>query len=149
MNLPIELIDKILQYDGQMKYRKGEFVNVIHPNILKNHNALLEPLIKKKINIHTIGTCYINLKTNIRTSSLPNNSGFNFGPTWNFYTKDMFLREGTINKFYFEFEFDSLPGVGLCYDYYWGYNNFQIVYFDTRDGWTQHSTIIAYDLIVV
>ena len=23
------------------------------------------------------------------------------------------------NKFFFEFEFDSIPGVGLCYDYYW------------------------------
>ena len=31
MNLPIELVDKILQYDGRMKYRKGEFVNLIHP----------------------------------------------------------------------------------------------------------------------
>ena len=65
------------------------------------------------------------------------------GPTWNFYTKNKFLREGTNNKFYFEFEFDSLPGLGLCYDYYLGYNNFQIVYFDTKGGWTQHSTIVV------
>ena len=65
------------------------------------------------------------------------------GATWNFYTKNKFLREGTNNKFYFEFEFDSLPGVGLCYDYYWGYDFFEIVYFDTKGGWTQHSTIVV------
>ncbi len=31
MNLPLELVDKILRYDGRMKYRKGEFVDIIHP----------------------------------------------------------------------------------------------------------------------
>ena len=139
MNLPLELVDKILQYDGRIKYRKGEFVNVIHPRDLDFYNCILNPLIKKKQNIITIGICSINRISNKLSSSLPDNHGFNFGPTWNFYTKNKFLREGTNNKFYFEFEFDSLPGVGLCYDYYWGYNNFQIVYFDTRGGWTQHS----------
>ena len=142
MNLPIELVDKILQYDGRMKYRKGEFVNIIHPRDLGFYRFVLNPLIEKKINIHTTGICSIHPKTNIRTSSIPNNVGFNFGPTWNFYTKDMFLREGTMNKFYFEFEFDSLSKVGLCYDYYWGYNNFQIVYFDARDSWIQHSVVL-------
>ena len=34
MNLPLELVDKILQYDGRIKYRKGEFVDVIDPTIL-------------------------------------------------------------------------------------------------------------------
>ena len=38
------------------------------------------------------------------------------------------------NKFYFEFEFDSLPGVGLCYDYYWG-TSFEICYYDFRNEW--------------
>jgi len=33
-NLPLEVIDKILQYDGRIKYRNGEFINVIHPLIL-------------------------------------------------------------------------------------------------------------------
>ena len=36
------------------------------------------------------------------------------------------------NKFYFEFEFDSLPGVGLCYDYYWGSSFFEICYYNFR-----------------
>ena len=105
MNLPIELVDKILQYDGRIKYRKGEFINLIHPRDLDFYRFVLNPLIEKKINIHTTGICSIHPKTNIRTSSIPDNTGFNFGPTWNFYTKDMFLREGTMNKFYFEFEF--------------------------------------------
>jgi hypothetical protein len=149
MNLPLELVDKILQYDGRIKYRKGEFVNVIHPRDLNFYNCILNPLLKKKQNINTIGICSINRISNELSTSIPDNPGFNFGPTWNFYTLNKFLREGTNNKFYFEIEFDSLPGVGLCYDYYWGYNNFQIVYFDTRDGWTQHTRIIAHDFIVV
>jgi hypothetical protein len=37
------------------------------------------------------------------------------------------------NKFYFEFDFDSLPGAGLCYDYYWGSSFFEICYYDLRD----------------
>ena len=145
MNLPVELVDKILQYDGRMKYRKGEFVNVIDPKLWRFYRFILDPLLKKKINIQTIGICSINRISNKLSSSLPNNPGFNFGPTWNFYTKNKFLREGTNNKFYFEFEFDTLPRVGLCYDYYWGFNNFQIVYFDARDSWIQHSTVIAQD----
>ena len=36
------------------------------------------------------------------------------------------------NKFYFEFEFDSIPGVGLFYDYYWDTSFFEICYFDLR-----------------
>ena len=149
MNLPIELVDKILQYDGQIKYRKGEFVNVIHPRDLNFYKCILNPLIKKKQNIITIGICSINRISNKLSSSLPNDPGLNFSHTWNFYTKNKFLREGTNNKFYFEIEFDSLPGVGLCYDYYWGYDYFEIVYFDTRDGWTQHETVIAHDFILV
>jgi hypothetical protein len=137
MNFPLELVGKIVEYDGRMKYRKGEFVNVIDPVILDLYKCILNPLLKKKQNINRIGICSINRISNELSASIPDNPGFNFGRTWNFYTKDMFFREGTINKFYFEFEFDSLPGVGLCYDYYWGYNNFQIVYFDRRDGWSQ------------
>lgn len=142
MNLPIELVDKILQYDGRKKYRKGEFVNIIHQRDLNFYKCVLNPLLKKKQNITTIGICSINRISNELSASIPDNPGFNFGPTWNFYTRNMFLREGMNNKFYFEFEFESLPGVGLCYDYYWGYNNFQIVYFDTRGGWNQNSIIV-------
>ena len=143
MNLPLELVDKIFQYDGRIKYRKGEFVNIIHQRDLNFYKCILDPLLKKKQNIITIGICSINRISNELSASIPDNPGFNFGPTWNFYTKNKFLREGTNNKFYFEIEFDSLPGVGLCYDYYWGYDFFEIVYFDTKGRWTQHSTIVV------
>ena len=143
MNLPLELVDKILQYDGRIKYRKGEFVNIIHQRDLNFYKCILDPLLKKKQNIITIGICSINRISNELSTSIPDNPGFNFGPAWNFYTKNKFLREGTNNKFYFEIEFDSLPGVGLCYDYYWGYDFFEIVYFDTKGRWTQHSTIVV------
>ena len=133
MNLPLELVDKILQYDGRIKYRKGEFVNVMHPiKVLGFYRFILSPVLKKKININTIGICSINRISNELSASIPDNPGFNFGPTWNFYTKNKFLREGTNNKFYFEIEFDSLQGVGLCYDYYWGTSFFEICYYDFR-----------------
>ena len=77
MNLPIELVDKILQYDGRMKYRKGEFVNLIHPRDLDFYRFVLNPLIEKKINIHTIGICSINRISNELSTSIPNNPGFN------------------------------------------------------------------------
>ena len=38
-HLPLEIIDIILQYDGRIKYRNGEFVNIIHPNLLKMYNT--------------------------------------------------------------------------------------------------------------
>ena len=53
MNLPIELVDKILQYDGRIKYRKGEIVNLIHPRDLDFYRFVLNPLIEKKINKET------------------------------------------------------------------------------------------------
>jgi len=37
------------------------------------------------------------------------------------------------NKFYFELEFDSLPGVRLSYDYYWNTSFFEICYYDLRN----------------
>ena len=48
MNFPIELVDKILQYDGRIKYRK-EFVDVMHPKILEFYRFILNPVLKKKI----------------------------------------------------------------------------------------------------
>ena len=49
MNLPLELIDKILQYDGRITYRKGEFVNVIHKK--DSRYSIVDKVIKKKQNI--------------------------------------------------------------------------------------------------
>ena len=48
-NLPLEVIDKILQYDGRIKYRNGEFINVIHPLILGFYRFILNSLLKKKL----------------------------------------------------------------------------------------------------
>ena len=37
------------------------------------------------------------------------------------------------NDFYFEFEFDHIKNMGICYDYGWNKNNrFEICYYDTR-----------------
>ena len=48
MNLPLELVDKILQYDGRIKYKKGEFINVIHS--ADSRYFILEKVITKKQN---------------------------------------------------------------------------------------------------
>jgi hypothetical protein len=45
--------------------------------------------------------------------------------------------------FYFEFGFDIDIRVGLCYDYNFSFaNQFEICYYDTRDGWEQIRTYI-------
>jgi hypothetical protein len=46
--------------------------------------------------------------------------------------------------FYFEFSFDTLLNVGLCYDYNFTYENkFEICYYDTRNnGWIQIRTYL-------
>ena len=115
MNLPLEMVDKILQYDGRWKYRKGTFVDIIHPTILKNYHDLLEPLITKKKKI---------FKTNLKIKRYK----YYFCPGED---NSSIIKERTEN-FYFQIDFDSLPGVGLCYDYYWNHNDFKISYFDDR-----------------
>lgn len=47
--LPADLVNVILAYDGRIKYRKGEYVNVI-PSYDKRYE-MLEVVIKKKISI--------------------------------------------------------------------------------------------------
>jgi hypothetical protein len=125
MNLPLELVDKILQYDGRIKYRKGEFVNVIHPINLNFYRFILNPVLKKKINIHIDLEWLTNLPNGIVEAHENDDEGHNMRFIDNKYVYT--------NKFYFEFEFDSLPGVGLCYDYYWGTSFFEICYYDLRD----------------
>ena len=125
MNLPLELVDKILQFDGRIKYRKGEFINIIHPDVLGFYTFILKPLFKKKINIlKTIDTAGVGYYLNSFV-----NTGFE-----KFHEK----------RFYFEFEFDSLKDVGLCYDYYWGNRFFEICYYDLRNTneWKQIRTTI-------
>ena len=114
-NLPLELVDKILQYDGRIKYKRGEFINVIHPSDLKFYNNLLNPIIEKK--------------KKIKTSIQYKQHRYYFNPHQD---NTEIINEKIEKKFYFEFDFDSLPGVGLSYDYGWNYNYFKISYFDDR-----------------
>ena len=123
MNLPLELVDKILQYDGRMKYRKGEFVNVIHPINLGFYRFILNPVLKKKINMHIDLEWLTNLPNGIVNTTIGTGHNMRFIDNKYVYT----------NKFYFELDFDSLPGVGLWYDYYWGTSFFEICYYDLRD----------------
>jgi hypothetical protein len=47
------------------------------------------------------------------------------------------------NRFYFEIDFEGIPGMCLCYDY--GFNArdvFEICYVDLRNGWEQIRTYI-------
>ncbi len=124
MNLPLELVDKILQYDGRMKYRKGEFVNVIHPIDLGFYRFILNPILKKKIKMH-IDFEWLTNSPNGIVNTTTIGTGHNMRFIDNKYV--------CTNKFYFELEFDSLPGVGLFYDYYWGTSFFEICYYDLRN----------------
>ena len=136
MNLPLELVDKILQYDGRIKYRKCEFVNVIHPRDLNFYRFILNPVLKKKINMHIDMENITNSPNGIVEAHENDDEGHNMRFIDNKYVYT--------NKFYFEFEFDSLPGVGLCYDYYWGTSFFEICYFNLRNTneWKQIRTTI-------
>ena len=48
-NLPKELLHLILEYDGRIKYRRGEYINIIHKNDQRYTN--LKPLIEHKYRI--------------------------------------------------------------------------------------------------
>lgn len=47
--LPKELLNKILEYEGRIKYTNGKYVNIIHKN--DERYTLIKPLINKKIEI--------------------------------------------------------------------------------------------------
>ena len=128
MNLPLELVDKILQYDGRIKYRKGEFVDVIHPRDLNFYRFILNPVLKKKINMHIDIENITKSSNGIVDTTTIDMGHFERGHNMRFIDNKYLYT----NKFYFEFEFDSLPGAGLCYDYYWGASFFEICYYDFR-----------------
>ena len=140
MNLPVELVDKILQYDGRIKYRKGEFVNVIHPRDLNFYRFILNPVLKKKNNMHIDIEQLTKSPNGIVETTTIERGHFERGYNMRFIDNKWVYT----NKFYFEFEFDSLPGIGLCYDYYWGASLFEICYFNLRNTneWKQIRTKI-------
>jgi hypothetical protein len=45
--IPKELLNIILDYDGRIKYRKGEYINIIHKNDLRYN--IIQNVIAKKI----------------------------------------------------------------------------------------------------
>jgi hypothetical protein len=102
--LPYELVNIILEYDGRIKYKYKtnnsidyhKFVNVIHKH--DERYRIITPIIDKKK--------YITMNTYIS----PVDTGF-----------------------YFEFAFDNQPNLFLCYDYKWSYDNtFEICYTDMK-----------------
>ena len=103
--IPKELINLILEYDGRIKYRKGNYTNIIHKNDVRYN--IIKSVINKKKKI-------------MEETEFGNNSSF-----------------------YFEFAFDICSRVGLCYDYNFSYSNqFEICYYDTRNGWEQIRTLL-------
>ena len=44
--VPKELVNIILDYDGSIKYRNGQYINVIHKNDVRYN--IIKPLIRKK-----------------------------------------------------------------------------------------------------
>jgi len=104
--LPYELVNIILDYDGQIKYKYKtknsidyhKYVNVIHKH--DERYNIITPIIGKKQTI---------MKD---TDTSPVDTSF-----------------------YFEFAFDNQPNLMLCYDYNWSYNNqFEICYTDLKDS---------------
>ena len=47
--IPNEVLDIILEYDGRIKYKNGQYVNIIHKND-ERYNSI-KPLISKKLEI--------------------------------------------------------------------------------------------------
>jgi hypothetical protein len=47
--IPTELLDIILEYDGRIKYKKGKYVNIIHKH--DDRYNIIQQLINKKMEI--------------------------------------------------------------------------------------------------
>ena len=104
--LPYELKNIIFEYDGRIKYK---YKNKNHIDYHQFVNV-----IHKYDERYNIITPVINKKKNIimNTTVSPVDTGF-----------------------YFEFTFDKLPALFLCYDYNWSYNDyFEICYTDISDS---------------
>jgi len=45
-HLPVEMVHKICEYDGRIKYRKGKYIDVLHKR--DKRYAMVEKIIEKK-----------------------------------------------------------------------------------------------------
>ena len=45
-HLPRDIINHILEFDGTIRYKNGEYINTIHPHDVRY--TIISPLIKKK-----------------------------------------------------------------------------------------------------
>jgi hypothetical protein len=106
MTLPHEIVNMILEYDGQIKYKYkdknridyNKYINIIHKNDPRYN--IIKPVINKNLDIF-----------NKIHTSMDN------------------------NKFYFEFSFNNEPMLNLCYDYNWSYDYvFEICYTDMKSS---------------
>lgn len=128
--LPEELVHIILEYDGRIKYRKGEYVNIIHKH--DERYGIITPLISKKMVIlKHIELDYSNVQPNAEPNAEPNaqpNAQPNAEPN-----AQPNAQPNT--GFYFSFNFNTLTAVGLVYDNNFSYTNkFEICYFDFRNN---------------
>ena len=54
--IPEELIHKVLEYDGRIKYRKGKYVDIIHKN--DERYNMITPILNKKLKIFKTAEVY-------------------------------------------------------------------------------------------
>ena len=47
--VPKDIVNIILQYDGRIKYKNGEYINIIHKN--DERYNIIKPIINKKLTI--------------------------------------------------------------------------------------------------
>ena len=52
-----DVLNIILEYDGRIKYKKGEYVDIIHKNDLRYN--IITPIINKKIQFYQKSIVYI------------------------------------------------------------------------------------------
>lgn len=98
INIPKELLNNILEYDGRIKYRTGKYINTINKND-KRYN-IIHPIINKKIEI-------------IKNIEFDNNNGFYFE-----FDFDICKNVGLV----YDYNFSYQDIFEICY-YDWRYND--------------------------
>lgn len=117
-NFPIDIIHSILEYDGRIKYKNGNYVNILHKH--DSRYDMVQKLVNKKIDILENAEVYHDEITG-----------------HNFYFEVHF----DLPYFNYGCELENI--VGLVYDYNLTYRDiFEICYYDFRCGILQIKTHI-------